>query len=241
MSLSDIRENERKFVLPGELLGNDGFRPGSGTYRRDGKVFASQIGVVNISRDFINVIPFSGAYIPKPGDTVIGKVMDNGPASWMVDIDSPYIALLHTNDVQPHIKYGETGKFLKAGDTILAKVSNINEVRKIQLTMKEHGLRKLDEGQVVHIPHSKVPRVIGKGGSMIALLKQKTNTGMFVGQNGAVWINGKPGDIELVSRAIRMIDERTEMSGLTDMVRRYLDGEDHDERDIDAVGDGGMR
>ena len=203
-------------------------------------------GFMNISRDFINVIPFSGAYIPKPGDTVIGKVVDNGPSSWMVAIHSPYIALLHTNDVQTNIKYGETGKFLKAGDTILAKVSSINEIKKIQLTMKEHGLRKLEDGQVIHIPHSKVPRVIGKGGSMISLLKQKTSTGMFVGQNGAIWINGEPGDIARVSKAIRMIDERTQMAGLTDMVRRYLDdndGEDdtdHDDLDYHDIDTGGV-
>ena len=201
-------------------MGDEGFRPGSGTYRKDGQVFASQLGFMNISRDFINVIPFSGAYIPKPGDTVIGKVMDNGPSSWMVAINCPYIALLHTNDVQWNIKYGETGKFLKAGDTILAKVSGINEIKKIQITMKEHGLRKLDDGQVIHIPHSKVPRVIGKGGSMISLLKQKTNTGMFVGQNGAIWINGETEDIERVSKAIQMIDERTQMAGLTDTASR---------------------
>lgn len=237
MSSYEGSNNHRKFVLPGDLLGDSAFRTGSGTYGRDGQIFASQMGVLNISRDFINVIPFSGAYIPKPGDSVIGTVIDNGPSSWMVAIQCPYIALLHTNDVQPNIKYGETSKFLKAGDTILAKVSNINEIKKIQLTMKEHGLRKLDGGEVIHIQHSKVPRVIGKGGSMISLLKQKTNTRMFVGQNGAIWIDGEPGDIERVSKAIGMIDERTQMVGLTDMIRRYLDDEyddhshQHDEND----------
>ncbi|MCK5037862.1 MAG: RNA-binding protein [Thermoplasmata archaeon] len=237
MNPTNVSNNDRKFVLPGDLLGDEKFRSGSGTYGRDGKIYASRIGILNISRDFINVIPFSGAYVPKPGDSVIGKVIDNGPSSWMVSIHSPYIALLHTNDVQPNIKYGETGKFLKAGDTVLAKISNINEIKKIQLTMKEHGLRKLDDGQVIHIPHSKVPRVIGKGGSMISLLKQNTDTKMFVGQNGAIWIDGEPGDIERVSKAIRMIDERTQMSGLTDMVREYLEGhENNEDRDDTEEG-----
>ena len=161
MNSSDDSQNKRTLVLPGDELGDDSFKAGSGTYKMDGKIHAAQLGIMNISRDFINVISLSGSYIPKPGDSVIGIVIDNGPASWMVDIGCPYTAMMHTNDVQWNVKYGEAGKYLKPGDAILVKVSNVSETKKTQLTMKEHGLRKIEEGLLVQVALSKVPRVIG--------------------------------------------------------------------------------
>lgn len=226
MNSSDSTQTQIKkiLVLPGDELGDDDFKAGSGTYKLDGKVHAAQLGIMNISRDFINVISLSGIYIPKPGDSVIGIIIDNGPSSWMVDIGCPYTAMMHTNDVQWNVKYGEAGKYLKPGDAILAKVSSVSETKKTQLTMKEHGLRKIEGGLLVKVAHSKVPRVIGKGGSMISLLKQKTNTRMFVGQNGMIWLDGENQDMERASAAIRLIDEKTQTTGLTEEISNFLEG-----------------
>ncbi len=237
MTSQETTSNERVFVLPGDILGDDSFRSGSGTYSKDGSIHASQAGILNINRDFINVMPISSKYNPKFGDSVIGMIIDHGPSSWMVDIGCPYTAMMHTNDVQWNVKFGETGKYLKPGDAILSRVSNVNEVKKIQITMKDHGLRKLENGILVKIPQPKVPRIIGKGGSMISMLKQKTQTKMFVGQNGMVWIEGENENMQAVSQAIQIIIDRAHVSGLTEYVEKYLDNQDISSQDIGNTGD----
>ena len=95
------------------------------------------------------------------------------------------------------MEFGDTARYLNVGDTMLAKVLMVDETKRVQVTMKEQGLRKLQGGQVVEISHSKVPRVIGKGGSMIQMIKNMTNCRIFVGQNGRIWLDG---DIENMVR-----------------------------------------
>ena len=96
----------------------------------------------------------------------------------------------------------------------------------IDLTMKGPGLRKLSAGRMIEINPQKVPRVIGKAGSMISMIKEHTGCNMIVGQNGKVWISGKdPNDESLAVKAIRMIEEQSHISGLTDAVKRFLEKE----------------
>ncbi len=174
----------REIVIPGDLLDSSGLKAGSGAYAEDGKVFAAQLGIKSVKSNFVNVIPLGGRYIPATGDSVIGKVIDIGPSNWLIDINSPYPAPLHVNEVPWRVEFGDTSKYLNVGDTLLAKVLMVDETKRVQVTMKEQGLRKLSGGQVIDISYSKVPRVIGKGGSMIQLIKSHTNCRIFIGQNG---------------------------------------------------------
>jgi len=89
--------------------------------------------------------------------------------------------------------------------------------------MKEQGLRKMQGGQVIEISHSKVPRVIGKGGSMISMIKNQTNCRIFIGQNGRIWLDGDIESMMVAIRAIRMIEEGAQTRRLTERVKEYLD------------------
>jgi exosome complex component RRP4 len=220
------RENvnpTREIVLPGDLLDSGRLKAGSGAYTQDGKVYAAQLGIKSVKSNFVNVIPLGGRYIPTPGDSIIGKVVDIGPSNWLIDINSPYPAPLHVNEVPWRVEFGDTSKYLGIGDTILAKVLMVDETKRVQVTMKEQGLRKLQGGQVIEISHSKVPRVIGKGGSMIQMIKGYTNCRIFIGQNGRIWIDGEIESMVHAIRAIRMIDEGAQQSHLTDTVKEYLE------------------
>jgi exosome complex component RRP4 len=88
--------------------------------------------------------------------------------------------------------------------------------------MRGPGLRKLHGGEVISISPLKVPRVIGKSGSMITLLKKYTNCQLFVGQNGRIWIEGSMDEIKLAIKAIRIIEQSAHISGLTDLIENYL-------------------
>ncbi|MEE9223123.1 MAG: KH domain-containing protein, partial [Thermoplasmata archaeon] len=107
--------------------------------------------------------------------------------------------------------------------TLLLKVLLVDETKKVVLTMKEHGLRKLTGGQIVEISHSKVPRVIGRKGSMISLIKGFTKCRLFVGQNGRIWIDGDIDDIHNTIRVIERIEEEAQMIGLTESVKCMLE------------------
>ena len=213
----------REIVVPGDLLDASGLKPGSGAYAENGKVFAAQLGIKSVKSNFVNGIPLGGRYIPATGDSVIGKVIDIGPSNWLIDINSPYPAPLHVNEVPWRVEFGDTSKYLNVGDTLLAKVLMVDETKRVQVTMKEQGLRKLSGGQVIDISYCKVPRVIGKGGSMIQLIKSHTNCRIFIGQNGRIWLDGEIESMVTAIHAIRMIEEGAQESRLTEKVKEYLE------------------
>ncbi|MFO7618318.1 MAG: exosome complex RNA-binding protein Rrp4 [Thermoplasmata archaeon] len=224
MGEDEIQRTDRVVVVPGEQVGDSSYKSGTGTYRKGDLIFSAQLGLVNFRAGFVNVIPFAGKYNPKSGDSVIGLVQDAGPNSWMVDISCPYTAFLHANETPWKVDFGTTTQYLNVGDIILAKVSQVDEARRVNLTMKEQGLRKLSSGQIMKVVHSKVPRIIGKGGSMISLLKEHTGCKIFIGQNGVIWIDGELDGMMKASAAVELIDKGAHLHGLTDEVRAFLCG-----------------
>ena len=214
----------RRIVVPGEMLNENG-KPGNGVFVENGKMYSAYLGILDLRAGYVNVIPLSGCYIPKRGDKVIGKIVDLAPMNWVVDINAPYYAPLHVNDVPWKVDFGDTGRYLSIGDVIIAKVSNVNELGQVWITMKEQGLRKLEGGHILKISPSKVPRVIGKGGSMIQMLKEYTGCRVYVGQNGVIWVSGPPEGIITVIKAIRMIESEAHTYGLTDRIKAFLEEE----------------
>ncbi|MCL2147919.1 MAG: exosome complex RNA-binding protein Rrp4 [Methanomassiliicoccaceae archaeon] len=213
----------REIVVPGELLDDSGMDAGSNAYVRDGKVYAGVLGVRNVYHDTVGVIPLGGRYMPSTGETVIGVIEDIGPSNWLVDINAPYPAPLHVNEVPWKVEFGDTSKYLNVGNVVLLKILMVDESRKIQVTMKDSGLRRIEGGQLIEMPHSKVSRVIGKSGSMIQMLKNLTDCRIFVGQNGRIWIDGDE-HADVAVEAIRMIENEAQSSNLTERVERFIKG-----------------
>jgi exosome complex component RRP4 len=213
----------REIVMPGDLLEGDKLKPGAGTYISEGKIYAALLGIKSVKSNYVNIIPLSGRYIPAVGDSVIGKVEDIGPSNWLIDINSPYPAPLHVNEVPWRVEFGDTARYMNVGDVILAKVLMVDETMRVQVTMKDQGLRKLQGGQIIEISPSKVPRVIGKSGSMIQMIKGYTNCRIFVGQNGRIWLDGEVDNILHAIKAIQTIEEDAHSYGLTEKVKAYLE------------------
>jgi len=213
----------REVVVPGDLLDDSGLRPGNGTYVLDGKIYSTRLGVKNVFSGTVSIIPLRGRYIPAPGDMVLGMIADIGPSNWLVDINSPYPAPLHVNEVPWKVEFGDTSRFLRIGDTIMAKILMVDESMKIQVTMNDSGLRKLEGGQIVEIAHSKVSRVIGKSGSMIQMIKNMTDCRIFVGQNGRIWVDGDVENTTAAVDAIKMIEREAQTSNLTERVKEFIE------------------
>lgn len=213
----------RQVVVPGDILSTRGEKGGENTYEMDGKLYASILGVKNMSPNGISVIPINGVYMPVTGDTVIGIIEDIAASNWMVNISAPYPAPLHVNEVPWKVEFGDTSKYLNIGDTVLLKVLMVDESKKIQVTMNDSGLRKLEGGQVVDIPYSKVSRVIGKSGSMIQMLKNMTDCRIFVGQNGRIWIDGDGENALVAVDAIKYIEKNAQSGNLTERVKALIE------------------
>jgi exosome complex component RRP4 len=213
---------ERVLVLPGEELPSHGLKPGPGTYRVGGKVYASVLGLLSPRPPFVQVVPLSGRYIPKPNDVVIGTVTDVQGTFWLLDIGAPRWAPLHMTGTPWQVEIGETEKFLRVGESVVVRVENLDATGRIGVTMLGEGLGKLEGGSIVRISPARVPRVVGRGGSMIQTITQRTGAQVAVGQNGRIWVDGDPDAIHRVREALRMISEDGQRSGLTERVDSYL-------------------
>ena len=212
----------RVLVLPGEELPGRGLKPGPGTYRMGGKLYASQLGLLSERPPFLRVVPLSGRYIPKAGDVVIGTVTDVQTTFWLLDIGAPRWAPLHMTGAPWKVEIGETDRYLGVGDSVVVQVENLEATGRIGVTMIGEGLGKLDGGTLVRISPARIPRLVGRGGSMIQTITQQTGAHVAIGQNGRVWVDGSPEAIRRVTDVLRMIEENGQRSGLTSRVESYL-------------------
>ena len=224
----------REIVIPGQMISDGDVRPGIGAYTRDGSILAANLGIKIVDGGYASVIPIGGRYLPVVGNVVIGRIIDVGPSNWLIEINSLYPAPMHVNEVPWHVEFGETTNYLKAGDSVTVRISKLTEVGRVQVSMEGPGLRKLQGGQLIEIPHSKIPRVIGKNGSMIALIKKYTSCRLVVGQNGRIWIAGDPDDILIVLRTIQMTVDEVHVHGLTDRVKAFLQKEKGIDPEVEA-------
>ena len=70
---------------------------------------------------------------------------------------------------------------------------------------------------------TKIPRVIGRKGSMISMIKQETGCQIILGLNGVILVTGKiPEDEELAIEVIKKIEQESHTSGLTDRITQLL-------------------
>jgi len=212
---------DKKLVIPGEFLSDDPSLADEGTYIEDNKVFSTVFGIASF-KNHIRVVPLSGKYIPKPGDLIIGVIKEVTYSNWIVDIRSPYDGLLHISEFPRRIENDEMSKYLNIGESIMALVSDVDANMKVELTLNDQRLRQIKEGRIIEVTPSKVPRFIGRSGSMIAMVKNETKCNIFIGQNGRIWITGRDNDMQLAINSLLKIERETHISGLTDRITNFL-------------------
>ena len=221
-----MQEIKRKFVVPGDRIAEGNFRPLMNVIKVNNTIIATRIGIAEAGRDGIKVIPLSGVYIPRVNDIVIGKITDHSSLSWEVDINSCFSGHLPAQDV-----FGrdfspardDMGRQLAIGDLITARIIVFDRTRDPMLTIQDKDLGKIPRGEFLKISATRVPRLIGKRGSMIQTIEQATQTRVLIGQNGIVVVTGRnPEGIKLAVRAIRMVEEEAHTSNLTQRVKVLL-------------------
>jgi exosome complex component RRP4 len=217
------RGADRHIVLPGDTVGDKRSLPGPGTKRLGDRLVAVHAGLLQSQGEKVSILPMSGRYEPRPGDQVIGVITEANPGNWIVDIRAPWLAPLHVSEVPWRVDFGETTSYLKAGDAILCKVLFVDDQKKVQVTLKDRNLAKLEGGEILDISPVKVARVIGKNGSMLNLIKEYVECWLQVGQNGRIWVNGEPKEVLLAKEAIETISREAHLPGLTEKVKELLE------------------
>ncbi|HLC46460.1 MAG TPA: exosome complex RNA-binding protein Rrp4 [Candidatus Nanoarchaeia archaeon] len=224
MGKLNVKEND--IVVPGEVLaeGMD-YLPSQGTYRLEDNVRAGMLGMVRIEGKVIKLMQLNGRYVPRRYDTIVCPVIDVLMSGWRVNTNSAYEAVLPIRDASSRFipKGADLTKFFALGDYLVCKISNVTSQKLVDVSMNGPGLQKLEGGRIFEVNPHKVPRIIGKEGSMISMIKYATGCRIVVGQNGLVWINGEPDKEVIAYDAIRRIEREATLPGLTDRIKTDLE------------------
>jgi len=218
----------REIIIPGEVIAKgDDYLPGEGTEKKGDthEIVALRYGLKEESNRLVKVIPLSGIYQPRRGNVIIGKVENITFNGWVTDIDTSNSAFLPLTEVPKYVNRNALNEMIDIGDIIIAKIWGINR-KGIDLSIKSRGLGKIEEGMILKINPNKVPRVIGKEGSMINLIKNETGCNITIGQNGLIWIKSDKIENELFAKkAILFVSEKSFVTGLTEELKKWFDKE----------------
>lgn len=222
-----LHVKNRELVIPGQLIAEGGYSIYGGAFRDGNQVYSSVIGLVDARGQDIRIIPLGGRYVPRQGDTVIGVAIDSYGSGWILDINSPYAGNLFVSDLagrKVDLDREDINQYLSIGDVVVAEVMDVDERMRVHLDASGLGMGKVKGGKLVEISSAKVPRVIGRKGSMMATLQDVSGCKLKVGQNGRIMIWGKDQKmVNAVVEALLMIEREAHTSGLTDRVRQFLE------------------
>jgi len=206
----------RDLVIPGDILFEGRIKTGDNTHRSEGKVIASRIGLVTYNRDMVSVIALEAG---------IGQVTDIRLGRWMVNIDTAEEAALNVPDAidAPFRPDFDMTRVLDIGDTVVAKIVDIDRRRTPILSILGRGLGRVNEGFLMKFTPSKIPRLIGKRGSMVNMILNQTGCNVVIGQNGRILIHGRTREREAMAvKVITKVENEAHISGLTSRVQEYL-------------------
>ncbi len=200
------------------------YLPSDGAYRSGDKIIANRLGLLRVEGKVVKSIPLAGKYLPKRNDVVIGQVSDILMSGWRIEINCPYSAVLPLKDASYDFvsRGADLSKIFGLGDYVVGKIINVTSQQLVDISCKGPGLRKLTDGRIIKVNTHKVPRIIGKKGSMVSMIKKALDCKIIVGQNGLVWLQGTPQDEFIAVETIRKIEEESHLSGLTQRILEFL-------------------
>ena len=220
-------ESKKRHVLPGDFITTAPLRLQNNVVLEGKRIISTTIGLSDVSDDSVRVISLTGVYLPKIDDLVIGTIQYIHGNSWFADINSCYQGMLLGQDVFGRGSYptkSEMEERLSKGDIIFAKIANSDRQREPLISIADQSLGKIDSGELIKISPAKIPRLIGKHGSMIQTIEGSTNATITVGQNGLIVVScDETNGLLKALAAIRMVDEQAHLVNLTDKVKKMLE------------------
>ncbi len=225
-----------KIVIPGESIGNIYYRGrDEGFIYRIGKGISvsTHLGVAHISNKKVDIIPYKNVYTPKVGDYIVGFVVGYAPNGWVLEIGSYVKGFLPANDVIREGKFDpkkiDLEKYLRLGDLVGTIIQDVNKFSNVLLTTKNireginpKHLGKLSNYFIIKVHTTKLPRIIGKKGSMIKIIKRRIDGDLIIAQNGVILYKGSYENYKLLRSILQVIIQHTYASGLTGKIAEML-------------------
>ena len=220
-------ESKKRYVLPGDVITTAPLRLRENVTLKGKRILATAIGLSDVSHDSVRVIPLTGVYIPKIDDLVIGKIKYIHGNSWFADINSCYEGMLLAKDVfgrGSNTTLSDMKTRLDKSDLILARIANYDRTREPLLSIAGQNLGKIDSGELIKISPAKIPRLIGKHGSMIQTIEAATNATVTIGQNGLIVLKcDNSAGLKKAIASIKMMDKALHDTNLMEKVQNLLD------------------
>ena len=220
-------ESKKRYVLPGDVITTAPLRLHGNVVLEGKRILSTAIGLSDVSYDSVRVIPLSGIYLPKVDDLVIGLIKYIHGNSWFADINSCYEGMLLAKDVfgrGSNATLDEMKASLDKSDLILARIANSDRTREPLLSISGQNLGKIDSGELVKISPTKIPRLIGKHGSMIQTIEASTNATITIGQNGLIILKCDDSTgLKKSVKSIKMMDKALHDTNLKEKIQNILD------------------
>ena len=218
--------SESQFVLPGDVIITGDYRPEQNVVLDGNRLMSTAVGFSEIKDNSVTVTPLTGLYTPKTDDLVIGKIVSHNALSWEVDINSYYSGILTASDIfgkDYSASRDDLSLKLNTCDIILARIANVGS-RDPLLTIIGENLGKIDAGELVKISPAKIPRLLGKHGSMIQSIEASTNATITVGQNGFIILKcDDSAGLQKAIASIKMIGMTHDDANIEEKIQNILD------------------
>lgn len=151
-----IKENQSRLVLIGEPLATlEEFFPGEGTFEKNGVIYSSRVGRVNVDKDRreLEVTELKPLPIPKPGFKIIGSVASFSSHYATVKIfymKGVRLNYEHTGVIgresfgrtYPRFRRGSLRSYVRENDLVYGAIMSTVNVNLIDLSAKEYGVVK---------------------------------------------------------------------------------------------------
>ena len=221
-----MSQDSNHFVLPGDVISNGSSSLKQNVILEGDKLVSTTIGFTEINDGAVDVIALTGLYTSAVDDLVIGKIVSHNSLSWEVDINSSYRAMLPASDIfgkDYSPSRDDLSLKLIIGDIVLARIVN-SDSRRPLITINGQNLGKIDDGELIKISPAKVPRLIGKHGSMIQSIEESTGASITIGQNGCViFKSDNPISLKNAIASIKMADLILHDDNLEEKIQNMLD------------------
>jgi len=221
-----MSQNSNHFVLPGDVISNGSSSLKQNVILEGDKLVSTTIGFTEINDGAVDVIALTGLYTSAVDDLVIGKIVSHNSLSWEVNINSSYRAMLPASDIfgkDYSPSRDDLSLKLIIGDIVLARIVN-SDSRRPLITINGQNLGKIDDGELIKISPAKVPRLIGKHGSMIQSIEESTGASITIGQNGwVIFKSDNPISLKNAIASIKMADLILHDDNLEEKIQNMLD------------------
>ncbi len=204
-----------KLVIPGDVVAKGNFRSWSNVFKKGEEYFSMFVGRAEVGGGRLRVIRLTGPYIPKIGDFVIGVVTDVQPLAATLDINSYVNGFIMANAffkrrIDPS-RY-DLSKKVNLGDLVAAKVQRIERGKDVFLQPDQKW--KVEGDAVFYISPAKAHYIYTSRSRIPSKIKELTGAEIRFGVNGVVVVKGDLKKIEMVKKALDVIELKYDLNGL---------------------------